>query len=53
MDTNTFNLYRLMYEQLLTFLDPPRADTMHTIQQANAFGVEVNDILQKQCKHSV
>ncbi len=26
---------------IMTFLDPPRPDTKHTIEQANLFGVEV------------
>jgi H+-transporting ATPase len=26
----------------MTFLDPPRPDTRHTIEQANLFGVEVS-----------
>jgi hypothetical protein len=27
---------------IMTFLDPPRPDTRHTIEQANLFGVEVS-----------
>jgi H+-transporting ATPase len=30
---------------IMTFLDPPRPDTKHTIEQANLFGVEVSAAL--------
>ena len=31
---------------IMTFLDPPRPDTKHTIEQANLFGVEVSHQLR-------